>query len=158
MARSNGHQFFIFYLLFLFVYNYWMSYVFIYLLYVYIFGLFGVFTNFKAACLGRGHWKERNIVCWYHLCHNMKNIMPSTSYVPNLLRASSPTSRGPLAPRRLCLWSWHFSVMQLFQTRHLGQNELIKSILHYMEENHWIWDKMNLVTFMGTDCQHEACP
>jgi hypothetical protein len=28
--------------------------------------------------------------------------MPSTSYVPTLLRTSSPTSRGPLAPKRLC--------------------------------------------------------
>ena len=34
--------------------------------------------------------------------------MPSTSYVPTLLRTSSPTSAraptgGPLAPKRLCL-------------------------------------------------------
>ena len=56
----------------------------------------------KATCLGRGHWKERNIVCWYHLCRNRKNILPSTSYVPTLLRTSSPTSGGPLAPRQLC--------------------------------------------------------
>jgi hypothetical protein len=28
--------------------------------------------------------------------------MPSTSYVPTLLRTSSPTSGGPLAPKRLC--------------------------------------------------------
>jgi hypothetical protein len=28
--------------------------------------------------------------------------MPSTSYVPTLLRTSSPTSGGPLAPKQLC--------------------------------------------------------
>ena len=37
--------------------------------------------------------------------HHLKlSIMPSTSYVPTFLRTSSPTSGGPLAPRRLVLF------------------------------------------------------
>jgi hypothetical protein len=35
--------------------------------------------------------------------------MPSTSYVPTLLRTSSPTNGGPLAPKRLCLLITHTS-------------------------------------------------
>ena len=53
MTISYGHQFFILFLLFLL--NYRMSYIFIYLLYIYKFGLFGVFTNLEATCLERGY-------------------------------------------------------------------------------------------------------
>ena len=43
--------------------------------------------------------------------------MPSTSYVPTLLRTSSPTSGEPLAPKRLCLrYETHFHIKVVTET------------------------------------------
>ena len=51
--------------------------------------------------------------------------MPSTSYVPTLLQTSSPTSGGPLAPRRLCF--------DIGFVQYLLINRTIEELIYVME-------------------------